>query len=285
MFMKKRISFVVVAMVVTSFVMAQKIVPSKNYVTKKVEVKSFDGISASTSIDVEYTQTSGNQDVEVYAPDNLVDYVKVEVEDGVLKVCFESKNKKKGITINGKHKTKVSVSAPAVHKLHASSCGDILLKNGLKVQGKVVVKSSSSSDIEGGSVACDELLVKTSSSGDVSLENVVSTSLNVEASSSGDVDIKMLQAETVEAEVSSAGDIELAGVCHSAKFSASSSGDVMAKMLKANVVTAKASSAGDITCHAVDSLDVTTSSSGNVGYKGNPKHIDFHPKKGLKKID
>ena len=111
MFMKKRISFVVVAMVVTSFVMAQKIVPSKNYVTKKVEVKSFDGISASTSIDVEYTQTSGNQDVEVYAPDNLVDYVKVEVEDGVLKVCFESKNKKKGITINRKHKTKVSVSA------------------------------------------------------------------------------------------------------------------------------------------------------------------------------
>ena len=285
MFMKKRISFVVVAMVATSFVMAQKIVPSKNYATKKVEVKSFDGISVSTSIDVAYTQTSGSQDIEVYAPDNLVDYVKVEVEDGVLKVGFESKDKKKCITINGKHKTEVRISAPAVHKLRASSSGDIILKNGLQTKGEVSMKSSSSGDIEGGNVVCDVLNAESSSSGDVSIKELKAETVNAAASSSGDVSIKYLKAESVNAEASSSGDVILSGVCRSANFSASSSGDVEAKNLQADAVNANASSAGDITCHAVESLNVTTSTSGNVNYKGNPKHIDYHPKKGLKKID
>jgi DUF4097 and DUF4098 domain-containing protein YvlB len=89
----------------------------------------------------------------------------------------------------------------------------------------------------------------------------------------------------VNAEASSSGDVILSGVCRSANFSASSSGDVEAKNLQADAVNANASSAGDITCHAVESLNVTTSTSGNVNYKGNPKHIDYHPKKGLKKID
>ena len=109
--------------------------------------------------------------------------------------------------------------------------------------------------------------------------------LNAESSSSGDVSIKELKAETVNAAASSSGDVILSGVCRSVNISASSSGDVEAKNLKANVVNANASSAGDITCHAVESLDVTTSSSGSVNYKGDPKHINYHPKKGLKKID
>ena len=90
--MKKNISVLamaVVALAFTSCATAQDgIVPSKNYVTKKVEVRKFDGISTATSIDVVYTQTSGSQDIEIFAPDNLVDYVNVEVEDGMLKVRF-----------------------------------------------------------------------------------------------------------------------------------------------------------------------------------------------------
>ena len=267
--MKKNISILAMAVVASAFtscaVAQDGIVPSKNYVTKKVEVGKFDGISTATSIDVAYTQTAGSQDVEVYAPDNLMEYVKVTVEDGMLKVRFKNKDSKKGISINGNHKTEVRVSAPAVHKLRASSSGDVILKNGLKTEGEVSMKSSSSGDIEGENVVCDIL--------------------NAESSSSGDVSIKELKAETVNAAASSSGDVILSGVCRSVNISASSSGDVEAKNLKANVVNANASSAGDITCHAVESLDVTTSSSGSVNYKGDPKHINYHPKKGLKKID
>ena len=260
------------------------IVPSKNYITQKVKVDNFEGISTSSSIDVKYTQTNGSTDVEVYAPENLMEYVKLEVEGGMLKIFFYSEETGKGINIKGKHETEVRISAQAIHSLRASSSGDIILKNGLQYEGEVSMKSSSSGDIKGGNILCEVLEIESSSSGDIELENVQCTSLITEASSSGDVSIHNVKAETVSVEASSSGDVSLAGVCRSAKFESSSAGDIEADELKAENVVAKASSAGDVTCYASESLDVSTSSSGNVGYKGNPKQI-LHRSKGLKKMD
>ena len=239
------------------------IVPSENYLTKQVNVAAFDGIRTSTAIDVVYTQADRTA-VEIYAPDNLMEYVKVESRDGLLNVYFESDEAGKSLNIRGNHKTKVRVSAPAVHTLQASSSGDIVLANGLKTDGCVRIESSSSGDIEGADISCEELKIQASSAGDIELERVECSSLHAEASSSGDVSVS--------------------GVARSAKFEASSAGDIDADELKAEEVTAKASSAGDVSCHAVASLEASTSSAGNVRYKGNPKDIRIHSK-GVQKID
>lgn len=260
------------------------IVPSKNYITQKVKVDNFEGISTSSSIDVIYTQTTGPTDVEVYAPDNLMEYVKLEIEGGMLKIFFYSEETGKGINVKGKHDTQVRISAPAVHALRASSSGDIILKNGLQYAGEVSLKSSSSGDIKGGTILCKALETEASSSGDIELETVECTSLMTEASSAGDISIQQVKAETVNVEASSSGDVFMAGVCLTAKFVSSSAGDIEADGLKAEKVIAKASSSGDVTCYASESLEVSTSSAGNVGYKGNPKQILNHSK-GLKKLD
>lgn len=259
------------------------IVPSKNYITQKVKVDNFDGISTSSSIDVKYTQTTGSTDVEVYAPDNLMQYVKLEVEGGMLKIFFYSEETGKSINIKGKHDTEVRIAAPAVHALQASSSGDILLMNGLQCEEEVSLSASSSGDIKGGNILCKALETEASSSGDIELESVQCTSLMTEASSAGDISINDVKAETVNVQASSSGDVSLAGVCRSAKFESSSAGDIEADGLKAEHVIAKASSAGDITCHATESLEVSISSAGNVSYKGDPKQIKSHPK-GLKKM-
>ena len=259
------------------------IVPSKNYITQKVKVDNFEGISTSSSIDVKYTQTTGSTDVEVYAPDNLMEYVKLEVEGGMLKIFFYSEETGKSINIKGKHDTEVRIAAPAVHALQASSSGDILLMNGLQCEEEVSLSASSSGDIKGGNILCKALETEASSSGDIELENVECTSLMTEASSAGDISINDVKAETVNVQASSSGDVSMAGVCRSAKFESSSAGDIEADELKAEHVIAKASSAGDITCHATESLEVSISSAGNVSYKGDPKQIKSHPK-GLKKM-
>lgn len=259
------------------------IVPSKNYITQKVKVDNFEGISTSSSIDVKYTQTTGSTDVEVYAPDNLMEYVKLEVEGGMLKIFFYSEETGKSINIKGKHDTEVRIAAPAVHALQASSSGDILLMNGLQCEEEVSLSASSSGDIKGGNILCKALETDASSSGDIELDSVQCTSLVTEASSAGDISINDVKAETVNVQASSSGDVSLAGVCRSAKFESSSAGDIEADGLKAEHVIAKASSAGDITCHATESLEVSISSAGNVSYKGDPKQIKSHPK-GLKKM-
>ena len=260
------------------------IVPSKNYITQKVNVDKFDGISTSTSIDVIYTQTTGNTDVEIYAPDNLMKYVKVEVDGEMLKIGFDSEEKGRGLNIKGKHETEVRISAPAVHSLRASSSGDIILKNGLQTTGKVNVESSSSGDIKGRNIVCDVLVTEASSSGDIDLDQVECISLMLKASSAGDVSMMALKAERVCADASSSGDVSLSGVCRMAKLEASSAGEIDADDLKADTVIAEASSSGDVSCYAVESLEASTSSAGNVRYKGNPKQILNHSK-GLKKID
>lgn len=240
----------------------EAIVPSKNYITKKVKVDDFNAISTSTSIDVVYTQTTGETDIEIYAPDNLMEYVKVENDGGMLKICFQSD--KKGINIRGKHETKVNISAPAIHALHTSSSGDIVLANGLKTDGLVTVESSSAGEIEGNGISCEELVIEASSAGDIELKNVACNTLRVEASS--------------------AGDVSLSGACRSAKLEASSAGEIDADDLKADALVAEASSSGDVSCYAVESLEASASSAGKVYYKGNPKHIHNHSK-GVKKID
>lgn len=263
--MRKLVStlMAVTLMLVSATACAERITPSKNYVTKKVNVGSFNAISTSSSVDVIYTQSSGGQDVEIYAPDNLVDYIDVRVEGGVLKVGFKSP--RNNFSINGKHKKEVRVSAPAVNSLKASSSGDIIIKNGLKTSGKVTVKASSSGDVTGSTISCDDFAATANSSGDVSVKN--------------------LNAADVSADASSSGDVILAGICENASYRASSSGDVKAKGMKAVNVTASASSSGDVECYVTGSLTAKASSSGEVAYKGNPKDIDFSPKRGLRKME
>ena len=281
--MRKLVStlMAVTLMLVSATACAERITPSKNYVTKKVNVGSFNAISTSSSVDVIYTQSSGGQDVEIYAPDNLVDYIDVRVEGGVLKV----KSPRNNFSINGKHKKEVRVSAPAVNSLKASSSGDIIIKNGLKTSGKVTVKASSSGDVTGSTISCDDFAATANSSGDVILEKVSCTNFSADASSSGDVSVKNLNAADVSADASSSGDVILAGICENASYRASSSGDVKAKGMKAVNVTASASSSGDVECYVTGSLTAKASSSGEVAYKGNPKDIDFSPKRGLRKME
>lgn len=267
----------------TTAACAKTIVPSKKYVTKTVKVDRFDAIATGCAVDVVYTQASGTRHVEIYAPDNLIEYIDVCVKNGVLKVGF--KTPYNNFSITGRHTKEVRVSAPAVNSLNASSSGDIILKNGLRASGIVRLNANSSGDIKGGAVVCDELVASASSSGDVVLDKVECETLKANANSSGDVSIKGVSAAKVEANANSSGDVILTGTCQSAILRSSSSGDLDAKGLKAVDVTASANSSGEVSCYATGTLDAKISSSGEVFYKGDPKHIEYAPKKGLRKID
>ncbi|MGL5937874.1 MAG: GIN domain-containing protein [Phocaeicola sp.] len=259
---------------------------SSNGITKLVTVESFHGISASSAVDVVYTQSSGAQEIEIYTTPKLMDDVEVVVEDGVLKVGL--KRKLTGLSFFVKHEDdplEVRITAPAVNKLDASSSGDLKLVNGLNVSGKLSISASSAGDIKGGDIVCDELVVMSSSSGDVELERVTSPSVFVLGSSSGDIELKRLKATNVIAKSESSSDVELSGLCESATFKSSSSGDLDAKGLKALNVNASANSSGDISCYATGTLTADTSSGGEIKYRGNPLKIEAERKTKLFLID
>ena len=232
---------------------------------------------------------------KIYAPDNLIERIRVEESHGTLNVGMQ-----RGTSIKGKCTYEVRVYAPEVVSFETGSSSDIELANGLTTQKPVSLSASSSGDITAEAVKCGDLsaqisssgditvnrvecqraLVDVSSSGDVKMESLRCTQLKAEVSSSGDCKIKGIDCQgDVLASAGSSGDIVLEGVCRNAAFESGSAGDVRADRLRAVDVTASSSSAGDITCSASGTLDVHVSSAGSVSYAGTPARITGDVKK------
>lgn len=248
--------------------------PSKKYVTKKVEIKNINSISASTSVDVVYTQSQGKAYAEVYAPDNIIPYIKVQQSGNKLKVNYDFP-KGKSLSIQGKYVCEVRVFAPEVTDFSTSSSSDIKFANGLKTHKDVTLNTSSSGDITIDNITCHMLSLSTSSSGDMKINTARCNETDIKSSSSGDCEIESLSCRgTVKATTSSSGDISLSGKCEDANYSAQSGGNIYAKRLKSKNVTASATSGGDIECYASDRLSTHTSSGGDIRYAGNPRSIE-----------
>lgn len=244
--------------------------PSNNYVTERVTFSDIDAIKASSSVDVVYIQVSGTPYAEIYAPDNIVPLIKVEQTGNCLSVGFKSNT-----SIHGRYKCEVRVFAPEVTSFFTSSSSDLTLANGLKTTKDVVLKASSSGDIDVKSLQCGNLEMSTSSSGDIEVKTVECTGSDIKSSSSGDCTVTNMSCTgDVKASTSSSSDIILSGTCRNAIFSANSSGGIYAKDLCANDVSAKASSAGDVECHVSGVLSTSVSSAGNIRYKGSPSRIE-----------
>ena len=252
----------------------QGIVPSKTYVTKKVSLSDIQAISSSSSVDVVYYQTATSSPyAEIYAPDNLIERIRVEESHGTLNVGMQ-----RGTSIKGKCTYEVRVYAPEVVSFETGSSSDIELANGLTTQKPVSLSASSSGDITAEAVKCGDLSAQISSSGDITVNRVECQRALV--SSSGDCKIKGIDCQgDVLASAGSSGDIVLEGVCRNAAFESGSAGDVRADRLRAADVTASSSSAGDITCSASGTLDVHVSSAGSVSYAGTPARITGDVKK------
>ena len=232
---------------------------SKNYITKKVNVGSFEGIKVQGSADVIYTQkATGMPEVEIYGSDNVIPLLETYVENGNLLIKF-----KKNTMIRNRGKLEVRITAPAIHLLAISGSGNVMLKNGISTDRDLAMSITGSGDIDGNKIKCNHFSAK--------------------ISGSGDIDLKGIEAGDTEMRISGSGDIDVAGKCRSAAYSISGSGDINGVNLKAAHVNARISGSGAIRCYATESLQGKVSGSGDVAYKGNPKTIEFS-KRGLRKL-
>ena len=258
--MKNLFVHILIAVLILSSVTAcaqNRVIGSKKYITKNVDVESFSHISALGSVNVYYTQTEGGKpQVEIYGSDNIVPLIEAFVEHNTLTVKF-----KKNTSIQNPGKLEIRVAAPAVESMKVTGSGDIFIPKGMSTSS-LALKVSGSGDIDGKKINCNNLDIAVSGSGDIKLTDIKATSLN--------------------ATVSGSGDVHLEGTTVNASYQVAGSGDVTAHKLIADNVQASVAGSGDVTCHATKTLKGKVSGSGDVGYKGNPE-ISFS-KKGLRKL-
>lgn len=270
-----------------------KVSPSKNYVTQRVNLGNVSAVTTYSFVDIVYKPTSGPAYAEVYAPDNIAKYVKLEEKGGQLNVMFKVPGAN-SYSINGKYTCEVRVYAPSVTSFCTLSSGDIKIDGDLDTRKDISlqtnssgdisacdlrcanlnIQTNSSGDIEAGDAECSKLMVCTNSSGDIELNKVNCDKAFLSTNSSGDCSVRTLVCRNnVDVAANSSGDVLVSGSCQQVTLSANSSGDINASGLKAVTVAAQSNSSGDITCRASQSVSAHCYSSGNIGYAGNPSKV------------
>ncbi len=113
--------------------------------------------------------------------------------------------------------------------------------------------------------------IKISSAGDVYGTNRMKAGdLRLSLSSAGDLELE-LDAGSIDINISSSGDARLSGTTDVLEASLSSAGDLHAFELVAKKCKVNASSAGSARVNASEELDMSSSSAGDIHYKGDAK--------------
>ncbi len=204
---------------------------------------SLNAITASCGLDVTYNPGHNSTSVTVSGPDKVISYVEVKKNGSTLNIRLKDNHPKrldlKGVT--------VTVNAPVVSSISASSAADIDVIGDYKVNGTMKVAASSSGDVNFSTLSASALHIDASSSGDVEIITVNSSNANLSASSSGDIEIKVMTCSELNTVASSSGDIEIGSLSGKRiAASASSGGDIEVKNLSGESVNASASSGASI---------------------------------------
>lgn len=198
---------------------SERVVPSKDIVTNTYGVPQFTAIESTIGADIDYSMTEGEPSITVEAPDNYIEHLHFNVENGVLKVRFDdNKNYSFG-------SIKVKASSATLEKLSILGAGDFDC-NGLESSG-MDVNVSGAGDVTFNDLRC---------SGDVS----------VTVRGAGDIDILDLSCQEVSVEIMGAGDARLSGRAASARLSIKGAGDIDASRLDCDDVSTSVAGMGSI---------------------------------------
>jgi hypothetical protein len=204
-------------------------------------LSGFNAVSLGGSFDVYITQGS-TESVKVEAPDNVIDHIITEVDNGTLKIYNKNDNGFHWDDLFGGHKKiAVYVTAKDIISVSVSGSGDMFFREGIHTNslrlrvsgsgdmiGKVDVKSLESSISGSGDMKisgrADNSAVSVGGSGDYAGRGLVTVNTSVRVSGSGDASINA--SSSVNASVSGSGDIRYTGGAKNVVSAKSGSGDI-----------------------------------------------------------
>lgn len=208
------------------------------------KVGSFSGISVASGIKLTFTQ-GNSQNVKVETDGDKMQYVKTEVENGILKVFVKNQSNK---SLNFK-KLHVDVTAPAISKIATSSGSNFTTLNTL---------------------TGDNFQVSASSGSNISADINAKTGISVETTSGSNMKLD-LKAKNLSMSATSGSNITLTGSADNATYQISSASTVNAQDLVTKNSTVSASSAADLKVNVAENLTVSGTSSASVKYRENPR--------------
>lgn len=172
-------------------------------VSKVYDLKSFSAIDCSIVCDIIYTQ--GSDRVEIKAPENVLEKIEVDVDEGGL--LNVSLNGYKYRDNRGKNKITLLVSSTVLDNVTIRGAADFSAPEGIRGETfSFEIKGAGDADIDGLEVETANFGVK--GAGDISVERLNCKSLSLVVSGAGDCEFSG-SAEAADINVSGAGDVDI----------------------------------------------------------------------------
>lgn len=181
-----------------SFNVFNKIKGSGVTKVEKREVSGFKKIEVSGAIEVEVTAQK-DFSVDVEADDNLLEYVKTEVDGETLKIYTKSR-------IWKHNKIRVTISMPELTETEVSGASKITANNIKTDSFKIDVSGASKIDLNG---EANNLKIESSGASKINAENLKVANANVDVSGASNITVNAT--EEVQAEASGASKVYYVG--------------------------------------------------------------------------
>lgn len=189
---------------------------SGNIVTENRELRDFKSIDVSSVFDVEIAAQK-DYSVQIQADDNLLQYIKTEVNDWVLDISLEKR-------VNTRGRIKIRIGAPDIEKIEASGAAKISLVD-LNNSELTLDSSGASRIVVKGKTA--RLNVDVSGASKIEAEELVADNALVDSSGASKVKVNVLGELTADA--SGASSVAYVGTPANVIKKTSGAGKVFAK--------------------------------------------------------
>lgn len=195
----------------------EPITASDNYITRNDVTGEFHSLLCNVPGDVIYTP--GDCAISFEGPDNVLQHIKVNNENGTLVV------KTDGITIRKLKKFTIKISSPVLEDLDFNGAIDFSAPQGI--------------------TALDFNLT-VNGAGDVDINGLKADNADLTVNGAGDVDVSQLDCERITVAVNGAGDANLSGRAAKADLSISGAGDIDASRLQCPAIESKVHGLGHV---------------------------------------
>lgn len=198
-----------------------RVVVSSNFIHDEYNVPDFNRMDIYLPADVTYEMTEGEPSVDIYAPDNLMEYLRFKVNNGCLMVEFSE-----NIRTNNLKGLEIKVKSSTLQEVNILGAGDFDIPSRL---------------------VCDSFSVAVKGAGDVEIDELKTQgNVDVRIQGAGDVDIENVECDKVTALIQGAGDVDVAGKANSADLTIQGAGDIDISRLQVQDVSSRVQGMGEI---------------------------------------
>ncbi len=259
----KLVSTLVLFLLLLPFTYAQNIVGNGDVVTEERSLEPFSSVETSHGWDLVLEQGTGHE-MTIEAEQNIIDLLKTEVENGVLRIYFE-----KGVRIRRSKRKRIYLTFENLESITASGGSDVKAESALEV-ADLDMKFSGGSDLSLNSLRVEDLKMQLSGGSDANINFRAISRMEVSASGGSDLSLTNFKGDYCKLELSGGSDATLKGSVAEAYIAASGGSDISGRSFQIGRGDLHLMGGSDATLHLNGEVDLSLGGGSDLHAFGNP---------------